>query len=109
MGLRVWLVVSLVAAWGTRLAIHIGRRHKGEDFRYIDMRVRWMEEGITQYYLKAFFFIFMLQAVFSLIVNGSAMFVCIYTTDFFLGFLDYLGIAVWLFGFLFEVIGEYQL
>ncbi len=107
MGLRVWLVISLVAIWGIQLAIHIGRRHKGEDFRYSDIRVLWMEEGLTLYYLKTFFSIFMLQAAFSIVVNGSAIFVCIYTTDFFLGFLDYLGIAVWLFGFLFEAIGDY--
>jgi steroid 5-alpha reductase family enzyme len=109
LGLRVWIVASLVAIWGIRLAIHIGRRHRGEDFRYVDMRVRWMEQGLTIYYVKAFFYIFMLQAAFSLVVNGSALFTCIFSTDILLGLFDYLGIAVWLFGFLFEVIGDYQL
>ena len=31
---RTILVYSLVAIWGLRLALHIGARHKGEDYRY---------------------------------------------------------------------------
>jgi len=109
LGLRVWIVALLVAIWGVRLSVHIYMRHKGEDFRYVDMRVRWMDEGLTVYYVKAFFYIFMMQAVLSLIINGSALFTCMYSTSSSLGFFDFVGIAVWLFGFLFEVIGDYQL
>lgn len=76
---RIWLVAAFVTIWGIRLAIHIGLRHKEEDFRYVQMRVDWMVDGLTVYYVKAFFFIFMLQALLSILVNGSALFVCIYT------------------------------
>ena len=109
LGLRVWIVALLVTIWGVRLSVHIYLRHKGEDFRYVDMRVRWMDEGLWVYYVKAFFYIFMLQAALSLIVNGAALFTVMYSTNDSLGFLDFVGIAVWLFGFLIEVIGDYQL
>ena len=32
--LRCYIVFALVTFWGVRLAIHIGKRHRGEDFRY---------------------------------------------------------------------------
>ena len=52
---------------------------------------------------------FMLQAFLSLIVNSSALYVEIYSDSDELIWLDYLGIGVWLFGFLFEWIGDDQL
>ena len=33
-GLRVWIVFGLVTIWALRLSIHIGLRHKEEDWRY---------------------------------------------------------------------------
>ena len=39
---RVWLNFVLVTIWGVRLAYHIGVRHTKEDYRYVDMRTRWM-------------------------------------------------------------------
>lgn len=52
--------------------------------------------------------IFMMQAFFSLIVNAPALFVCIFSTE---GFFptDAIGAAVWAIGFIFEVVGDYQL
>lgn len=48
---RVWLNFVLVSIWGIRLAIHIGVRHNGEDFRYVDMRNDWMKGGLSSYYV----------------------------------------------------------
>lgn len=31
---RVWVNLALITIWGVRLALHIGLRHRGEDFRY---------------------------------------------------------------------------
>lgn len=39
---RILLTNLLVSAWGMRLAWHIGKRHKEEDYRYKAMRDRWM-------------------------------------------------------------------
>ena len=105
--LRQIIVLGLVFIWALRLALHIGLRHKGEDFRYVDMRQRWTAEG--RYYLKTFVYIFGMQGLFSLIVNGAALYVTIYNSTNGLIWFDYLGIAVWVFGFFFEWIGDHQL
>jgi steroid 5-alpha reductase family enzyme len=103
---RVILNTVLVTIWGVRLALHIGVRHTKEDFRYTDMRNRWMEGGLTAYYISAFVYVFMLQALFSLIVNSASLFTTIYTNTQGLIWSDYLGLAVWVFGFGFECIGD---
>ena len=33
-GCRVWVVLAIVSIWALRLSIHIGLRHKQEDWRY---------------------------------------------------------------------------
>jgi steroid 5-alpha reductase family enzyme len=58
------------------------------------------------YYFAAFTYVFMMQALFSLIVNSSALFVSIWSSDeFFL--LDVVGAAVWAFGFIFELVADW--
>lgn len=106
---RVILNAVLVSIWGFRLAYHIGIRHTKEDFRYVDMRTRWMQGGEAAYYLQAFVYIFMLQGLFSLIVNSASLFTTIYTSDNTLIWSDYVGAAVWIFGFAFECLGDHQL
>ena len=104
---RAWIVLSLVTVWALRLAFHIGLRHKGEDFRYQDFRRNWTAIGGYWGYLwRTFFIIFMMQGLFSLINNSAALYVEIYSAGTPLIWSDYLGIAVWLFGFLFEWIGD---
>ena len=108
--IRCWVIVGLIAVWSMRLSIHIGLRHKGEDYRYVDMRRDWMAKGGYSGYLwRAFVYIFMLQAGFSLICNSAALYVNIYSNSTYLIWLDWVGMAVWAFGFGFEVIGDYQL
>jgi len=57
---RVIGVNLLVGLWGLRLAWHIGRRHKEEDYRYKAMRDRWMVKSERTYYIYAFTYIFMM-------------------------------------------------
>lgn len=78
---RVILNVVLVGVWAIRLGIHIGVRHNGEDFRYVDMRNNWMKNGLVIYYILAFTNVFMLQGVFSLIVNSAGLYSTIYTSS----------------------------
>jgi steroid 5-alpha reductase family enzyme len=106
---RTILTFSLVSVWGLRLAWHIGSRHGGkEDFRYQDMRTRWTAVSTGYYYWAAFIYVFMMQALFSLIVNSSALFVCIWSTGKFYA-LDAVGAGIWAFGFAFELIADRQL
>ena len=65
-----------------------------------------MNGGKVVYYVKAFFIVFMMQALFSMIVNSSGLFVCIWSNDDVLIWLDYVGLAVWIAGFVFELVGD---
>ncbi|MGW8266890.1 MAG: DUF1295 domain-containing protein, partial [Longimicrobiales bacterium] len=55
------LLTGMVAIWGIRLAIHIGRRKKGrgEDFRYAAMR----REHCDAFPMRSLLTVFLFQAV----------------------------------------------
>ena len=107
---RTWLVACLLAIWSIRLCQHILKRHRAEDFRYKEMRANWTEKGgHTGYLWRALVYVFMLQALFSVICNSAALYVAIYSSGGPLIWLDYVGAAIWLFGFVFECVGDYQL
>merc|ERR1711990_1438392 len=59
--LRTIIVNSLLVLWGLRLAIHIGLRHKGEDYRYVAMRKRFTNNGFCCYLICAYLYIFVMQ------------------------------------------------
>ncbi len=104
--LRSILVTILVLIWGSRLSYHILKRNWGkpEDFRY----AKWRKEWGKWLVIRGFFQIFMLQGLLMLIIASPVIFInYAYQTG--LQFLDFLGAAVWLTGFLFESVGDYQL
>jgi steroid 5-alpha reductase family enzyme len=100
------LVSGLVLAWGIRLALHIHSRNrgKGEDPRYR----KWREEWGEWFVLRSFLQVFMLQGILLLMVAMPVVFVN-QAAAAPLGWLDLLGLAVWLCGFGFETIGDWQL
>ena len=69
------------------------------------MRKGWEAKGKAYYYFAAFTFVFMMQALFSLIVGASALFVSIWSGDEFFP-LDIIGAVVWLFGWVFELVAD---
>ena len=74
------------------------------------MRRDWTAKGGKVGYLwRTFLFIFTMQGLFSLIVNSAALYVQIFSKSDYLIWLDFVGIVIWLFGFLFETIGDEQL
>lgn len=100
------LLTSLIILWGTRLAIYISIRNygKGEDYRYKKFRERWGEKT----WLYSIFYIFVTQALVLwfmafpiLLVNKSRLDT--------LSFSMILGVLVWIVGFFFETVGDYQL
>lgn len=101
------LVFALVAIWGVRLAIHIGRRKRGEgeDRRYRAFRERWGE----RFWWVSLFTVFLLQAGIMLIVAQPIFAAGAGRTPSELGPTDLLGAAVWLVGFVFETVGDAQL
>ncbi len=100
------LVTLLVSIWGTRLAYHIGRRHKGkpEDFRY----ATWRQEWGRWFYLRSFFQIYVLQSLLLLLVVSPVIFITAGGAHAW-SLLDTVGVMVWVTGFLFESIGDAQL
>jgi len=99
------LVTALVVIWGTRLAAHIAirKKGKGEDFRYAKWRKNWGK----WFYIRSFFQIYMLQGIFLLIIAYPVMLVN-HSEKAGIGLWDILGFIVWLVGFFFEAVGDYQ-
>jgi steroid 5-alpha reductase family enzyme len=100
------LISALVLIWGVRLALHIHNRNRGrgEDPRYR----KWREEWGKWFVLRSFLQVFMLQGILLLIVAIPIVFANTSPTTP-LGWLDLLGLAVWLYGFCFEAVGDWQL
>ena len=78
------------------------------------MREDWEQGGTCVYLLKAFFYVFVGQGIFSLINNSSALFVNLYdikSTDGVdkLTATDIIGAAIWATGFIIEIASDKQL
>jgi len=103
---RQLLITAIIIVWGLRLAIYIfiRNRGKGEDFRYKAWRKEW---GKTIYW-RSYLQVFMLQGAIMFVIalpvmqiNSSA------SAE--LGIADFIGVVIWLIGFLFEAIGDGQM
>jgi len=100
------LVVNiLVTIWGLRLATHIFLRNKGktEDKRYIEMRQKWGKWVAVRTYTNVFLAqgaLLVLIATPVLLANYSGH----HTVSW-----QWLGVAIWLVGFFFEALGDWQL
>lgn len=98
------LMTVLVVVWALRLSGYIFIRHRGvgEDHRYKQWREEWKFPV-----LRAFFQVFMLQGFFMWVVALPV--IMSHTaggTE--LTWINYIGVAVWLVGFFFEAVGDYQ-
>jgi steroid 5-alpha reductase family enzyme len=94
----------MVSLWGFRLSYYILRRNKKvEDFRY----KHWRETWGNYFALKAFFRIFMLQALIMYTVSLTLTFSLNNTMSILSMFI--VGVAVWLSGYVIEVISDKQM
>jgi steroid 5-alpha reductase family enzyme len=102
-----WLLLILVTVWGLRLSIHIGIRNWGkpEDFRY----AKWREENGKRWPLFSYLQVFLLQGLLMWII--AAPLISIRVTDGIppLSPLAVIGALVWVYGFIFEAVGDWQL
>jgi steroid 5-alpha reductase family enzyme len=100
------LISALVLIWGIRLALHIHSRDRGrgEDKRYRQWREEWGQWFVPRSFLQ----VFMLQGILLLMVAIPIVFANT-APALPLGWLDLLGLAVWLYGFGFEAVGDWQL
>lgn len=106
------IVTVLVIVWAARLSTHIYLRNKNktEDYRYKAWRDAWGKWFFIRSYLQ----VFLLQGLLLLVVSAPIISIGLFNNlelDYALplGPLDYIGIAVWVIGFLFEVVGDAQL
>lgn len=104
---RPLIVSCLVTVWGLRIALNICQRHDGEDFRFAELREKWILKGNCFVYFASLM-LFFAQTTFAQINNASAFYAVLLSEG---GFtvLDAIGIAVWTFGFTWEVVADAQL
>lgn len=105
---RKLLITTLVTVWGMRLTLHIARRNigKAEDYRYQDFRQKY---GAKSYWWRSFFQAFMLQGLLIVIIIAPVLMSSYSPEQTGLTIFDYVGLAIWLIGFGFEAVGDWQL
>jgi steroid 5-alpha reductase family enzyme len=104
---RKLLLNTLVSIWGIRLSLHILVRNWGkpEDFRY----QTWRKEAGRGWWWRSYFKVFLLQGIIMWLV--STPLVATQAAQFQNGliWLDFIAVLVWLIGFFFEAVGDWQL
>lgn len=102
---RHWLILTLVSIWGLRLTLHLASRNigKGEDYRY----QKWRTEEGKRWWWLSYIRVFLLQGLIMWIVSLPLLGAQIVSTD--LNLLDYIAVGIWLIGFIFEALGDWQL
>ncbi|NMC11534.1 MAG: DUF1295 domain-containing protein [Chloroflexi bacterium] len=104
---RKLLIGLLVSLWGLRLSTHIFLRNLGkpEDYRY----QKWRKENGSQWWWKSFFQVFLLQGLLLWIISAPLLAAQFTSQPEHLTWSDFVGVIVWLVGFYFEAMGDYQL
>ncbi|MPY99384.1 MAG: DUF1295 domain-containing protein [Actinophytocola sp.] len=102
---RAWLVLTLTAVWGGRLAVHLHERNnlRGEDPRYTEMA----ERAGGNPYRHLLLVVFPTQGAIMFLVSLPLQAAAHLTAG--IGVLDVLAVLVWLLGFVFETVADAQL
>lgn len=100
------LVLALTVVWGLRLFVHLAWRNfgKGEDFRYREFRRTF---GPERYWWVSLFQVFLLQGLLMWLISAPLLGAQIGVNP--INPLDFAGVVVWVVGFLFEAVGDFQL
>jgi steroid 5-alpha reductase family enzyme len=102
---RAIVVAVLVTIWAVRLAVHLLRRHRGEDPRYRSMR----DAHGRAFWWRSLFTVFWLQAVILWFVALPVLVAARATEPAGVTATDIAGVLLFAAGFAFEAIGDYQL
>jgi steroid 5-alpha reductase family enzyme len=104
---RKLLICVLVTVWGLRLSLHLAMRNWGkpEDFRY----QAWRREAGKAWWWRSFFKVFLLQGALMWIVGAPLLAAQISATPNRLTLIDFVAPPIWLVGFFFEAVGDWQL
>jgi len=100
------LVSAMVGIWALRLTYHIVRRLRShpEDKRYVDLRKKWRGSMVLNSYVR----IFVVQAVLATIISLVVIHIN-FAEPMPIGPWAFVGGLIWLVGFGFEAIGDWQL
>lgn len=101
------LVLILVLIWGLRLSLHIHFRNRGhgEDRRYQSMRAA----RPSSFWWVSLFQVYWLQGTLLWLLSAPLLFILLFPQADTPTPLDLVGATLWLTGFLFESIADYQL
>ena len=104
---RTILLLILVSVWAIRLSFYLTWRNwgEGEDYRYRDMR----QKRPGSFASWSLVWVFGLQGALALFIGLPLTVAIAMPGDSALGLLDALGVLLFIIGFLFESIGDYQL
>lgn len=98
---------GLVTVWGLRLGLHIGLRNAGlgEDFRYR----AWREQAGSSFWWRSYLKVFLLQAVVAWVVSSPLLLAARRGTGGRWTVLDGVGLTMFVVGFGFEAVADWQL
>lgn len=100
-------LLVLAALWGGRLSLRIFLRNikKSEDYRY----KKWRDEWGKWFYPRSYLQVYLLQGALMIVVGYSFVHVSVYAGDASFGAWQFLGLCIWVIGYFFEVVGDWQL
>ncbi len=102
---RALLIITLVTIWALRLCVYLTWRNWGshEDHRYVEIR----QNNQPYFWLKSIYIVFGLQAVLAGIISVSLFGGVSSSSE--INWLDYIGVATFIFGFIWETVADWQL
>ncbi|QZT38071.1 DUF1295 domain-containing protein [Halosquirtibacter xylanolyticus] len=108
-GFAQWVYLGMIAIWGSRLSVYLLSRMKPEeDKRYQSFREKY---GPHRYWWVSLFQTFLLQAILVFLVSRT--FIVFFSSSIpvssLSSWLMVLGFIVWLTGFIYESVADYQL
>lgn len=100
------LATLLVTIWGIRLSTHIfiRNRKKSEDYRY----KQWREEWGKWFVLRSLLQVYLLQGLLLVVISAPVVGLGKNGLDS-VSYVNFAGVLIWAFGFVFESVGDYQL
>ena len=101
------LIVALTTIWGLRLSVHLTWRNwgKGEDPRYGG----WRQASGDRFWIISLFKVFLLQALFLWVIALTIQYGQVSLQPAYFTRLDVFGCILWLIGFFFECVSDWQL
>ena len=104
---RALVLALLTTIWGGRLSIYLAWRNKDkkEDPRY----GTWRQKYGDRFWIVSLFNVFLIQALFLWVIALAMQYGQMAAAPDRLTWLDYLGVTMWLTGFVFEAVGDWQL